>query len=145
MNVQPVTLAAANAFVHAWHRHSRPVVGHRFSLGLFDADLQLRGVAIVGRPVARGADDGATVEITRLATDGTRNACSTLYGAACREARARGFHRVITYTLASETGASVKAAGFVLTATVRGRQWDAPSRPRKLRETPDRNRWERAA
>lgn len=145
MNVQPVALATANAFVHAWHRHSRPVVGHRFSLGLFDANLQLRGVAIIGRPVARHADDGATVEITRLATDGTRNACSMLYGAACREARAKGFLRVITYTLAAESGASVKAAGFVLAATVKGRQWDAPSRPRRHRETPDRHRWERAA
>ena len=145
MIVQPVSLATANTFVHVWHRHSRPVVGHRFSLGLFDADLQLRGVAIVGRPVARGADDGATVEITRLATDGTRNACSALYGAACREARSRGFRRVITYTLASETGASLKAAGFTMTGRVRGKQWDTPRRPRKLRDTPDRNRWERAA
>ena len=145
MNVQPVSLATANTFVHAWHRHSRPVVGHLFSLGLFGDDLALHGVAIVGRPVARALDDGATVEITRLATDGTRNACSALYGAACREARSRGFRRVITYTLASETGASLKAAGFIMTGRVRGRQWDTPRRPRKLRDTPDRNRWERAA
>ena len=82
--VQPVDLATANRFVAAWHRHSRPVVGHRFSLGLFGEDFTLHGVAIIGRPVARVLDDGNTVEITRLATDGVRNGCSQLYAAAVR-------------------------------------------------------------
>lgn len=144
MIVRPVSLATANSFVTAWHRHSARVVGHRWSLGLFDADNALRGVAIVGRPVARLLDDGATVEVTRLATDGTRNACSQLYGAAVREARRRGFARVVTYTLASEPGASLRAAGFRPTAHVRGREWSSPSRPRTLRRhNPDRIRWER--
>ena len=145
MNVQPVTLGTANTFVHAWHRHSRQVVGHLFSLGLFGDDLALHGVAIVGRPVARALDDGHTAEVTRLATDGTRNACSMLYAAACREARQRGYQWVITYTLASETGASVRAAGFRFSGYVTGKQWNTPSRPRRLREVEDRRRWERAA
>ena len=143
MIVQPVRLSTATRFVHAWHRHSRQVVGHRFSLGLFDGDLTLRGVVIVGRPVARGLDDGRTVEVTRLATDGTRNACSMLYGAACRESRRRGFARVVTYTLRSEGGASLRASGFTAVATVRGRQWDAPTRRRAPRVVADRVRWER--
>lgn len=140
--VQPVSLATARAFVHCYHRHSKPPVGHIYSLGLFGDDLALHGVAIAGRPVARALDDGATVEITRLATDGTRNACSRLYGAACREARRRQFRRVVTYTLASETGASLRASGFTRAAEVRGRQWDTPSRRRPRRETPPRVRWE---
>ena len=145
MNIQPIQLATANAFVHAWHRHSRQDVGHLFSLGLFGDDLTLHGVAIIGRPKGRGLQDGQTVEVTRCCTDGTRNACSMLYGAACREAKRRGYLRVVTYTLSSETGASVKAAGFTLAAFVRGEQWDRPNRPRKLRDTPNRHRWERAA
>ena len=141
---QPIGLATANAFVHAWHRHSRQVVGHLFSLGLFDEDLTLHGVAIVGRPVARNLDDGQTVEITRLATDGTRNACSQLYGAACRKARRRGYLRVVTYTLDTETGASLRASGFIPAGVVRGREWTTPSRPRRLRHAnPGRIRWER--
>ena len=142
---QPVALSTANSYVHAWHRHSRPVVGHLWSLGLFADDLTLHGVAIVGRPVARHLDDGQTVEVTRLATDGTRNACSMLYAASCREARRRCYRRVITYTLATESGASVKAAGFTRTAEVRGRQWDTPGRRRATREALPRVRWERAA
>lgn len=143
--IQPVALGTANRFVRAYHRHSRPVIGHLFSLGLFGDDLTLHGVAIVGRPVARALDDGRTVEVTRLATDGTRNACSRLYAAACREARGRGYRLVVTYTLARETGASVRAAGFVRAGVVRGRQWDTPARRRDHRHVEDRVRWERAA
>ncbi len=142
--VQPVSLSAANRYVHAWHRHSKPVVGHLYSLGVFGDDLIMHGVAIIGRPVARALDDGQTVEITRLATDGTRNACSMLYSASCREARRRGYTLAVTYTLASETGASLRASGFTRASDVRGRQWDTPSRSRAHRATPDRVRWERA-
>lgn len=137
-------LATANDLVLDWHRHSRPVIGHLWSLALVDTDdLTLHGAAIVGRPVARHLDDGQTVEVTRLVTDGTRNACSQLYGAACREARRRGYRRVITYTRADETGASLRAANFTATATTKGRQWDTPSRRRPSRVVADRIRWER--
>lgn len=143
MTIEPIALSLANCFVAAWHRHSRPVVGHLWSLGLWADVLDLRGVAIVGRPVARALDDGMTVEITRLATDGTRNACSALYGACCREARRRGYRRVVTYTLATESGASLRASGFRPSAHVKGRQWDTPARRRFHRPTPDRIRWEK--
>ena len=140
--IEPIRLADAQAFVIAHHRHAGPVTGHLWSLGLWAGPLDLRGVAIVGRPVARHLDDGHTVEITRLATDGTRNACSQLYAACRREARRRGYTRIITYTLTSEPGASLRASGFTRTAFTPGRQWDTPTRRRRRRATPDRWRWE---
>ncbi len=94
----------------ARHRHNRPTLGAIFCVGV--AVDSVRGVAIVGRPVARRLDDGLTVEILRVCTDGTRNACSMLYGACRRIARAMGYQRVMTYTLPQEGGASLKAAGF---------------------------------
>lgn len=124
-----IGLDEANAFVTRHHRHHPPAVGHLFSLGAALAD-DIVGVAIVGRPVARMRDDGVTAEITRLCTDGTRNACSFLYGAASRAAFALGFRRIGTYILASEGGASLRAAGWRLIGEVRGRSWSCPSRPR---------------
>nr|WP_241004027.1 XF1762 family protein [Magnetospirillum aberrantis] len=130
MTLAPVSLADANAFVAAMHRHHKPVVGHKFSLGA-TVDGAVVGVAIVGRPVARMRDDGETLEVTRLCTDGTRNACSFLYGAAARAAFALGYRRIGTYILASETGASCKAAGWRLIGQRGGGSWDCPSRPRQ--------------
>ncbi|MCO5213672.1 MAG: hypothetical protein M9936_28570 [Caldilinea sp.] len=104
--------ADANEFVRRHHRHHRPTPGAIFCVGV--ADDELRGVAIVGRPVARKLDDGQTVEINRVCTDGTHNACSMLLGAVRRAARALGYARVITYTLPSEGGASLRAAGYKL-------------------------------
>lgn len=124
-----ISLADANAFVAANHRHHKPVVGHLFSLGAV-LDDQLVGVAIVGRPVARMRDDRKTAEVTRLCTDGTRNACSFLYGASAKAAFALGFERIGTYLLATENGASVKAAGWRLIGQTKGGSWNCPSRPR---------------
>ncbi len=90
----------------------------------------IRGVAIIGRPVARGLDDGWTLEVTRLATDGCPNACSALYAAAWRQVRERGFLRLGTYILASEPGTSILAAGWRMVGEVKGRSWDCTSRPR---------------
>jgi hypothetical protein len=104
-----ISLSDANAFVKRHHRHHGPVVGHLFSLGAVD-DGKLVGVVIVGRPTSRHRDDGLTAEVTRLCTDGTRNACSFLYGAGARAAFALGFQRIGTYILASENGASIKAS-----------------------------------
>lgn len=128
--VVPLPLDEANAFVAQHHRHHGRVVGHRFSLGLSDKSGVIRGVAIVGRPVARGLDNGRTLEVTRVATDGCTNACSALYGACRRAAFALGYTKLVTYTLASESGVSLKAAGFRLVGEVRGRSWSCASRPR---------------
>jgi hypothetical protein len=140
-----IGLADANDFVDAQHRHHKRVRGHKFSLAAFDGD-RLCGVAMVGRPVARGLQDGLTVEVTRLCTDGTRNACSFLYGAAWRAARALGYTRLFTYTLASESGASLRAAGWIEDGRTPGRSWSCASRPRVDKHpTEDKIRWRAAA
>ena len=132
---QRVTFAVANAFVAAIHRHHPPVVGHLFSIGAA-MDGRLVGVVIVGRPVSRHRDDGLTAEVTRLCTDGTRNACSFLYGRAARVAFALGFERIGTYTLPDEGGASLRAAGWHLIGQRGGGEWDSPSRPRSMMRSP---------
>jgi len=129
LRVIPLTLADANAFVVQHHRHHKPVVGHKFSLGAAK-DGEVVGVAIVGRPVSRIRDDGWTLEVTRLCTDSTRNACSFLYGAAARAAFALGYRRIGTYTLPSEGGSSLRACGWKLIGERGGGGWSCPSRPR---------------
>lgn len=129
LSVVPLELAEANAFVSEHHRHHPPVIGHKFSIGAAFAG-KIVGVAIIGRPVSRVRDDGATLEVTRLCTDGTRNVCSFLYGAAARATFALGYQRIGTYILASEPGTSLTAAGWRRIAEVAGRSWSCPSRPR---------------
>ena len=110
-----VNLDEANAFVSAYHRHHKPVVGHLFSLGACLED-KIVGVVIVGRPVSRLRDDGLTAEVTRLCTDGTRNACSFLYGAAARAAFALGFKRIGTRAKVSMIASSRSWAKYRLTS-----------------------------
>lgn len=142
MDSIPLTLADANELVRRWHRHHPPVVGHKFSIGA-TVDGEIIGAVIVGRPVARILDDGLTLEVTRLATDGTRNACSFLYGRAARAAFALGYKRIGTYILASEPGTSLLAAGWRLIGKVRGHSWNSDSRPRvDLAPMQDKIRWE---
>lgn len=130
LRVVPVTFAEACDFVGAWHRHHRPPIGHKFSIGVAEGQT-LVGVAMVGRPVARHYDDGLTLEVNRTATDGSRNANSMLYGAAWRAAKALGYGRLITYTQEGESGSSLRAAGWSVVAQRPSRRgWDAPSRPR---------------
>ena len=134
LSLVPVTFEDACGFVAMWHRHHRPPVGHLWSVGVADEAAILRGVAIVGRPVARSFDDGLTVEVTRLATDGTPNAGSMLYGAAWAGAKARGYRRLVTYTQQGEGGGSLRAAGYRVVAERPARAgWTAPSRPREDR------------
>lgn len=140
--VTPLTLREARAYVERTHRHHRPPQGGLFAIGAADGD-EIVGVVIVGKPVARAMDDSYTVEVTRLATDGSRNACSLLYGAAWRAARAMGYRRLITYTLATEPGTSLRAAGWRVVTEVRGHSWNSPSRPRvDLYPLQDKFRWE---
>lgn len=124
-----IDLGEANAFVAQHHRHHQPVIGHLFSLGAA-LDDKIVAVAIVGRPVARLRDDGMTAEVTRLCSDGTRNACSFLYGASARAAFALGFKRIGTYILASESGVSLTAAGWRMIGEVKGQSWNRSLRPR---------------
>lgn len=123
-HVLPLELAEANALVAQWHRHHQPSQGHRFSLGVIDADGELHGAAIVGRPVARLAGSPRDVlEVVRLVTDGTENCCSALYAAAARAGKAMGFRRIQTYVLNSELGTSLRAAGWTDEGEAGGGQW----------------------
>lgn len=131
LTIVPLSLASANEYVRQYHRHHVPVIGHKFSIGVVDDEGALRGAAIVGRPVSRIRDDGLTLEVTRLVTDGCRNACSALYAAAWRAAKAMGYQRIGTYILADEPGTSLKAAGWKCLYETPGRSWDVPSRPRE--------------
>jgi len=114
LTVVPCDFAEACAFVKQHHRHHKPPVGHKFSLAVADDEGVVRAVCMVGRPVARGNDDSMTLEVTRLASDGCPNACSCLYGAAWRAAKALGYGRLITYILESESGTTLKASGWKL-------------------------------
>ena len=123
--VIPIELVDANNIVSAWHRHHVKCQGHRFSLGVVDEEGKIHGACIVGRPVARLAGHPSKVlEVTRLVTDGTFNACSMLYSAAARAGKEMGFERIQTYILAEkETGTSLKASGWVCEGLSGGGQW----------------------
>ena len=130
--VTPINLDEANAFVEQHHRHHKPVPGAKFCVAV-SQNNEVRGVAIVGRPVSRVLDDGWTLEVNRCCTDGTRNACSMLYATAWKAAKAIGYTSLITYTLESEGGSSLRGAGWrcVGKATTRiGQGWNVKSRPR---------------
>lgn len=148
----PIPLRKARAFVAAHHRHNGPPRGWLFGCALTDEAGEVVAVAMAGRPLARAYDDGRTIEVLRVCTLEQRNAASRLYGAVCRAAQALGYRRAITYTLATEGGASLRAAGFTLTEVLGPRtSWASRGRGRYDqnlwgdRVLPDapRNRWER--
>lgn len=143
LRIVPCELTEANEFVRQHHRHHKPVPGHKFSLAVVDEAEQVRGVAIVGRPVARMRDDGWTLEVVRLATDGCENACSALYAACWRAVKAMGYQRLGTYILASEPGTSLRAAGWRLVRSAGGGSWSRKDRPRvDLHPTQEKLLWE---
>ena len=143
MEAVPLHLREANQFVKQRHRHNLPTVGGKFAVGAA-LDGKLVGVAIAGRPVARRLDDGKTLEVLRVCTDGTANACSFLYSRCARIARLMGYARVITYTLESEGGASLRAVGAKPTGPLESHEWSNASRPRKNQQVyhAPKYRWE---
>jgi hypothetical protein len=144
LRAQPLTLAQANELVAQLHRHHKPTRGHRFSIGAYDGD-RFVGAVIVGRPVARMVDQYAVAEVTRLVTDGTRNACSFLYGRAAQAAQAMGFEAIQTYTLPEEGGASLRAVGWDCDGVVRrdGHGWQSREGRRDDQPTQAKVRWRR--
>lgn len=143
LTVVPCTLDEAKAFIAQHHRHHVPPVGHKFSVAVADESGAVRGVATVGRPVARLMDDGWTLEVNRVATDGAPNACSALYGAARRATFALGYRKLITYTLPEEGGASLRASGWKCIGLAGGGTWNSKSRPRVDKApTQQKIRWE---
>jgi hypothetical protein len=129
LRLYPCTRDEANAFVEGHHRHADKVGGHLFAL-MAAKGPRVVGVSIVGRPKARMLQDGLTAEVVRLSTDGTPNACSFLYGASWRAARKLGYRKLVTYTLATEPGTSLRASGFVVVGEVDAESWDRDDRPR---------------
>lgn len=143
MTLRPISIRDASAFIREWHRHHDAPQGAKFALSAWDGDV-LVGVALVGRPVSRRLDNGTTAEVIRVATDGTRNACSFLYAAAKRAAQAMGYRKVLTYTLPEESGASLRAVGWNRVGIAGGGSWSKPSRPRFVGKYPtqEKIRWE---
>lgn len=137
----PLELKETNMYVAMLHRHLTPIYRDKFRLGAVKHG-KLVGVIQVGRPVARCLDNGLTLEVLRLCSDGTRNVCSFLYTRAARIASEMGYAGIITYILDSESGASLRAAGWTRDSTVRGHSWSCPSRPRSS-DAPmcDKQRW----
>ncbi len=130
LEVVPCDISEANEYVRQFHRHHQPVPGAKFAVAVADDSGSVRGVALVGRPVARLLDNGWTLEVVRVATDGCKNACSALYGACWRIARELGFKRLVTYTLPEEGGISLKAAGWKCLGERGGGKWSRANRPR---------------
>ena len=140
----PLELKQANKFVEKYHRHHKPVHRDKFRIGcLFEG--RLVGVVQCARPVSRYLDSGDTIEVVRLCTDGTPNVCSFLYSRAARAAQAMGYKKIITYTLESEDGSSLRACGWKFEKMTDGGSWNCPSRPRNTSApTCRKKRWSKS-
>ncbi len=143
LEIRPIHLKEAKEYVKNHHRHNIPPTGGKFAVAVYEGE-RLCGVAICGRPTARMSDNGKTLEIYRNCTDGTRNACSKLYGACCKIGFTMGYERIVTYTLVSENGASLKASNFLYEGEAGGLAWTG-ERKRNYYITAEemKNRWAR--
>jgi len=143
LRIIPLTLKVANNMVLKFHRHHKPCVGHRFSIGIVDETGTIRGAAIVGRPVSREVAQYEVAEVNRLVTDGCKNACSVLYGACARIAKEMGFSKIQTYILESEPGISLKASGWKFEDTTSGGNWNHSWRKGRREDQPmvRKQRW----
>lgn len=149
LELGPISFSDAKEFIRSHHRHCDPPVGWKYGAALFNGG-ELVGVMSAGRPVSRVLAATQCIEISRVCVKDLRphglveNACSLLYGYACREAFERGYERVITYTRRHERGTSLRAAGFVPVAISRGGSWSRQGRQRtSKRSTGPKVRWER--
>ncbi len=142
LRVVPCSIECAKRIVEELHRHHGSSGSARFAVAVADESGAIRGVALIGRPVARVLDDGWTLEVNRVATDGCPNACSALYGAARRMGAALGYHRLVTYIRADEPGSSLRGAGWQSEGAIRARSWNMPGRARRDKtEIVRRERW----
>lgn len=119
LSLIPITIKEANLFVLNFHRHNRPTVGGKFAVGAaFDSEMV--GVVIVGRPIARLLNDDFTAEVYRTCCSpaAPKNTNSFLYAAAWRASRAMGYRKLITYILKTESGSSLRGAGWRVVAEV---------------------------
>ena len=142
MKIVPLELRDLNALVSGLHRHHKPVQGHRFSIGV-EHGGKVVGGASVGRPTARMTNQRKVLEVTRLVTDGTKNACSALYSAAARIGKELGYEHIQTFILASESGTSLRAAGWKFEQESGGGDWTRESKPNRRQDQPQcpKQRW----
>lgn len=141
MRLAPITFRTASDFINKFHRHHRSTIGCKFCVCVVDESEMIHGVAICGRPVSRYLDDGYTLEINRVCSDGTENVCSMLYGGCCRIAKEMGYRKVITYTLVSENGASLKASNFICEGEAGGKHWTGSRNKGQPIPAEMKNRW----
>ncbi len=128
----PMELKDAQNYINTYHRHHQAAHRDKFRIAAME-DGKIVGVVQVGRPVSRVLDDGNTLEVLRLCTNGKKDVCSFLYSRAARIAKEMGYAKIITYILESEPGTSLKASGWTLEADgVGGANWNVPSRPREV-------------
>jgi hypothetical protein len=125
--IAPIPLSVANDFVKKYHRHNDERKIHKFSLGLYkkseDKDI-LIGVAICGSPTGISYNGKSFLEVYRVCVTEANNSCSMLYGRCTRIAKELGYEKLITYTLKTEPGTTVKASGFELeTDEAGGKKW----------------------
>ena len=140
MKLKPINIKTANDYIDHYHRHHKRVQGHRFSISVVDDNDKIIGVATIGRPVNRNFNDLEVLEVTRLCTDGSKNACSFLYSAGARIGKAMGYKKIQTYILESELGTSLKASGWNLESITQGRQWKhTDGKPRRI-DQPSENK-----
>lgn len=147
LKLMPISLRQANEYITANHRHHGPAQGHKFSVAVIDEAGEIRGVGIAGRPVSRVLDAKGYLEVIRVATDGSRNACSMIYGSLRRAGVALGYppDRIITYTLSSEPGGSLRASGWVEDGEAGGGSWSRVGRARADKHpTETKTRWRAA-
>lgn len=141
MQIRPITFKQASEFINKYHRHHKATVGCKFCVGLYSGN-NLIGCAVCGRPVSRHYDDGLTCEINRVCVlDGYKNACSMLYGACCRIAKNMGYTKIITYTLKSESGVSLRASNFICEGQAGGTHWTGKRNKGQLIPPEMKNRW----
>lgn len=143
LKARPLTLEQANELVSSFHRHHKPARGHRFSIGVQDEAGTTHGAAICGRPVGRKSPQYDWLEVTRLVNDGTKNVCSFLYSRCARIANEMGFEKIQTFILESESGVSLKAAGWEFECWSDGGDWNVPSRGGRRTDQPQerKQRW----
>jgi len=143
MKIIPLTLKEANEYIRLYHRHHKPVVGHRFSVGAKTEEIV--GIAVVGRPVAREIPQYEVAEVTRLCTVGDKNVCSFLYAACARICKEMGFRKIQTYILSTEPGTSLKACGWRFECETEGGNWNHSWRKGRREDQPmcRKQRWGR--
>ena len=109
----PISIKEANEFVANFHRHNKPTRGGKFAIAASNGE-RLVGVSIVGNPIARMLMDGFTAEVLRVCVldDAPKNTCSFLYGRCWRIWQQMGGKKMITYTLQTESGSSLRGAGW---------------------------------